>query len=101
MISGMIRYACMMIFALALLNAPYYTAADIARSKAYNARWYGGGMQGFSGDFFPTLQSVQESVFKTSFTGKYIKEYLDVMLDQHGFSGDDNQNRLRRSKSSR
>jgi hypothetical protein len=66
--------------ALALLNAPYYTAADIAQAKAYSKRWYGGGQEGYNGDFFPTLQSVQESVFQKSFTGKFIKDYADVML---------------------
>jgi len=80
MASGLIRYTCILFVALALLNAPYYTAGDIASSKAYDARWYGGGQQGFSGDFFPTLQSVQEDVFQKSFTGKYIKEYAGVML---------------------
>ena len=80
MASGMIRYACMLFVALALLNAPFYTAADIAKDKAYNARWYGGGMEGYSGDFFPTLQTVQEAVFQKSFTGKYIKEYAGIMM---------------------
>jgi uncharacterized membrane protein required for colicin V production len=80
MASGFIRYACILFVALALLNAPYYTAADIAGSKAFDARWFGGGLAGYSGDFFPTLQSVQEAVFQKSFTGKYIKEYAGVML---------------------
>jgi len=64
--SGVIRYSCILFVALALLNAPYYTAADIIKNRAFAARWYGGGMEGFSGDFFPTLQSVQESVFQKS-----------------------------------
>ncbi len=80
MAAGMIRYVCMLFVALALLNAPIYTAADIANSKAYNARWYGGGQAGYSGDFFPTIQTIQEDVFRTSFTGKYIKQYAGVML---------------------
>jgi len=80
MISGMIRYACILIFALALLNAPYYTAADIAQAKAFNARWFGGGEAGFSGDYFPTLQTVQAGVFKSSFTGPYIKDSLGMLL---------------------
>jgi hypothetical protein len=91
MISGLIRYACMLLVALALLNAPYYSAADIIRSKAYNARWFGGGQQGYNGDFFPTLQSVQEEVFKTSFLGPFIKKYLDVFLINTVSGGDDNQ----------
>jgi len=78
MISGAVRYACILIFALALLNAPYYTQAEIAAHKAFVNRWYGGGI--YSGDYFPTWQSVQESVFKDSFTGPYIKNYLSVLL---------------------
>jgi hypothetical protein len=78
MISGMIRYACMLFVALALLNAPYYTAGDVIKSKAYAARWFGGGL--YSGNFFPTLQSVQEDVFKNSLLGPFIKNYLGVLL---------------------
>jgi hypothetical protein len=80
MISGMIRYACILLFALALLNAPYYTAADIANYKAYAARWYGGGEKGFSGDYFPTLQQVQAGVFKSSLAGRCIKDNLGMLL---------------------
>ena len=78
--SGIIRFVCLLFFALALLNAPYYTTADIAAKKAYNARTFGGGMKGYSGDFFPSVQSVQESIFRGSFTGPYIHEYLGVLL---------------------
>lgn len=78
--SGMIRYACIVIFALALINARHYTAAEIAANKAYNERWYGGGL--YSGDYIPDLHSVQEGVFKKSFTGPYIKDYLGVVLIQ-------------------
>jgi uncharacterized membrane protein required for colicin V production len=80
MISGLIRYTCLVIFALALLNAPYYTAADIKAQRDYNNRWYGGGMKDFSGNYFPTLQSVQQSVFKESLTGPFIKDYLGTLL---------------------
>jgi hypothetical protein len=79
-VSGVIRFLCMLFFALALLNAPIYSAAEIAAHKAYEARWYGGGQQGYNGNFFPTVQSVQEAVFEKSFTGPYIREYLGVML---------------------
>jgi hypothetical protein len=91
MMSGMIRYACILLVALALLNAPYYSAADVIRSKAYNARWFGGGLQGYSGDFFPTLQSVQEDVFKNSFLGPFIKNYLGVFLINSVSGGSDQQ----------
>ena len=80
MLSGVIRFACILLFALAFLNAPYYTAEDISKSKAYAARWFGGGEQGFSGDYFPTLQSVQEDVFKKSMVGQYIANSLGMLL---------------------
>src|SRR5450756_522607 len=40
-IAGIIRYACITIFFLSLLNAPYYSLADIKAQQAYNNRWYG------------------------------------------------------------
>ncbi|HEY4952402.1 MAG TPA: CvpA family protein [Verrucomicrobiae bacterium] len=80
MISGLIRYICLLIFALALLNAPYYTAAELKAQRDYNNRWYGGGLKDFSGNYFPTLQSVQQSVFKESLTGPFIKDYLGTIL---------------------
>jgi hypothetical protein len=89
MISGMIRYACLMLVALALLNAPYYTAGDVIKSKAYAARWFGGGL--YSGNFFPTLQSVQEEVFKNSLIGPLIKNYLGVLLINSVSAGADEQ----------
>jgi uncharacterized membrane protein required for colicin V production len=84
MISGFIRYACILIFFLALLNAPYYSAWEIQAKKDYNARWFGGGLQGYSGNYFPDLQTVQESVFKKSMMGPYLKEYLGILLIEVG-----------------
>lgn len=78
MMSGVVRYACMLVFALALLNAPFYTTAEIQAHKAYVQRWYGGGL--YSGDYLPDLQMVQESVFKKSFLGPYVKDYLGLLL---------------------
>ena len=78
MFSGMVRSACMLFFALALLNAPVYTQAEIAAHQAYVKRWYGGGI--YNGNYIPDLQVVQESVFKKSFVGPYIKDYLGLIL---------------------
>ncbi len=87
MLSGMVRYACMLLFVLALLNAPVYSAAEIAKAKAYNARWFGGGEQGYTGNFFPTLQQIQEQTFKESFLGPRIKDNLGMLLINTGQSG--------------
>jgi hypothetical protein len=78
MVSGMIRFACMLLAALALLNAPFYTMEDIRSHNAYVQRWFGGGL--YSGNYFPDVNTVQEQVFKRSFTGPYIKNYLGTLL---------------------
>ena len=80
MASGGLRYFCMVVFALALLNAPNYTQADIQAANAFNNRWFGGGLSGYSGDFFPTMSETQASVFKDSLTGPFLKDYLPVLL---------------------
>jgi hypothetical protein len=82
MFSGMIRFACILFFALALLNAPVYTPAEIQAHQAYVKRWYGGDI--YSGNYIPDLQVVQESVFKKSFVGPYIKDYLGPLLINTG-----------------
>jgi uncharacterized membrane protein required for colicin V production len=78
MMSGMVRFICMLLPVLALLNAPSYSAADIKANEAYAKRWYGGGM--YSGNYFPDIHTIQEQVFKKSFTGPYLKEYLAPIL---------------------
>lgn len=71
--SGMIRFACILLFALALLNARAYTAAQIRASDNYQARWYGA-------HYFPNLHNVQNQVFKKSLSGPFIQDYLSVLL---------------------
>jgi uncharacterized membrane protein required for colicin V production len=78
MSSGIIRLACVLLAALALLNAPYYSQADIQAHNAYVKRWLGGGL--YTGNYFPDLQTIQESVFKKSFTGPFIRDYLGALL---------------------
>jgi uncharacterized membrane protein required for colicin V production len=82
MLSGMVRYACILLFFVALSNAPHYTAADVAAKAAYNKRWYGGGL--YDGNYVPDFNNVQDAVFKKSFSGPYIKDYAAIMLVQIG-----------------
>jgi len=82
--AGIIRYACILMFVLALLNAPFYSAAEIAVDQAYKARWYGGGEKGFSGDFIPSMADVQSAVFKKSFTGPFIENDMSFLLVHNG-----------------
>jgi uncharacterized membrane protein required for colicin V production len=80
MLSGLVRCACILIILLALLNAPVYSESEIQSHAAYVKQTYGGGM--YNGDFFPTVQEVQEQVFAKSFTGPLVKKYLAPLLIQ-------------------
>jgi uncharacterized membrane protein required for colicin V production len=85
MLAGVVRYACILLVGLALLNAPFYSAAEIAASKLYKLNTYaaGGGAKGLendTGDFIPDLSEIQESVFKGSFFGPFIKENMGYVL---------------------
>jgi len=79
-VAGVLRFLCMVLFALALLNAPVYTQADVIQARNFNNRWFGGGVQGYNGDFFPTPNEVQSSVFKDSLAGPFLKDNLAVLL---------------------
>jgi hypothetical protein len=78
MLSGLLRASCILIVVLALLNAPVYTQADIDEHAAYVKKNLGGDM--YSGDYFPTLQQVQEQVFQKSIAGPFIKSDLGFFL---------------------
>ena len=80
MLSGLLRYAAVLIFICALLNARYYTTAEIKAQQLYNQQTYGGGLKGYSGDFIPSLPEIQTSVFRKSLTGGFIKNQLDILL---------------------
>src|ERR1017187_6822329 len=85
MLSGMVRYACVLLFVLALLNAPVYTPAEIAQQKAFDEKNFGGGL--FAGNYFPHLFQVQAAVFKDSFVGPRIKDHLGMLLINTGQPG--------------
>ncbi len=78
--AGMVRFLAIVLVALALLNAPYYSSAEVAAAKAYNNRWYGGGLKDYQGDFIPRMDEVQDAVFKQSLSGPLIRDYLSVLL---------------------
>ena len=81
MMSGVVRYACMLMFVLALLNAPYYSAADIKATEAYNEPLVRRRHEGYSGNYFPDVANrAGISVFKESFIGPYIKDNLGMLL---------------------
>lgn len=71
--AGMLRFACITLTLLALLNARYYTTAEVKAMAKYQDDNYGS-------NFFPTLSSVQDDVFTRSFVGKQVKEHLSFLL---------------------
>ncbi len=91
MLSGMVRYAGVLIAALALLNAPVYTQKQIQDQRDRDQRDFGGGPgSGFAGNYFPHVSTVQQAVFKESFLGPLIKENLAILLiktDRPGVGG--------------
>jgi hypothetical protein len=87
MTSGVIRYACIMLSVLALLHAPVYTAADLNAERAYKNKIFGGGVEGFSGNYIPSVSEVQALVYKDSLIGPTIKSSLRMLLINTGGGG--------------
>jgi len=71
--SGLIRYICIVIALLALLNARQFTTTEIKAREKYVNDLYGK-------DYFPGLQVFQSFVFEKSLTGPWIRENLSFFL---------------------
>lgn len=88
MIAGFIHFAAILLVLLALLKAPFYSAAEVAAHKKFMMDNFGlkGGQQGnfkskdISGDYLPTLQTIQSGVFTESLIGPFIKDNLSALL---------------------
>ncbi len=73
MMAGMVKAMCITFALLALLNARYFSPAEVKASMKYQNEVYGS-------DFFPSLYTVQSQVFVKSFTGPWIKKQLSWLL---------------------
>ncbi|HEX5220633.1 MAG TPA: CvpA family protein [Verrucomicrobiae bacterium] len=71
--AGMLRFACILVVLLALLNARLYSAAEVKAMQKFQDDNYGS-------QFFPTLSSVQSGVFEESFLGPQIRKYGEFLL---------------------
>ena len=71
--AGMLRFLCIVLALLALLNARYYSTAEVNASTKFQNDNYGS-------NFFPTLSSIQDGVFRESFLGKQAKEHISFLF---------------------
>jgi uncharacterized membrane protein required for colicin V production len=71
--SGLVRVSCMLLAALALLNARYFSPTEVRAMEKSDIDIYGS-------TFFPGLHTVQAAVFNQSLTGPWIKENLGFLL---------------------
>jgi uncharacterized membrane protein required for colicin V production len=71
--AGMIRFACMLLAVLALINARLYSYKEIKDEDAYLKDMYGS-------EYFPRLSTIQQDIFERSLIGPQIKKYLSFLL---------------------
>ncbi|MDB6041216.1 MAG: Colicin production protein [Verrucomicrobiales bacterium] len=73
MLAGALRFLCVLIVALALLNSKYISKAEREALKRMQS-------DNFGSISFPTLSSLQETVFGESISGKFIRVHLKDQL---------------------
>jgi uncharacterized membrane protein required for colicin V production len=71
--SGMVRFGCMLLVALALLNARGFTPAELTAMEKFQQDNYGSNL-------FPGLHTLQAAVFENSLAGSFIKQDLGFLL---------------------
>ncbi len=78
--SGLVRYGCILLIGLALLNARAFTPAEVRANERYQMEAYGSSV-------FPTLYNLQQMIFEQSLTGSCIKNNLGFLLINSGPDG--------------
>jgi uncharacterized membrane protein required for colicin V production len=73
MMAGLVRYSCIIVFFLALLNSRLYTPKEINDELKFQNDVYGS-------NFFPTGYSFQAQVFENSFSGPFLRKGLSFLL---------------------
>jgi hypothetical protein len=71
--SGMLRFGCILLTGLALLNAREFSPVELKNMEQYQEENYGS-------NIFPGLHSLQKAVFERSLTGGFIKDDLSFLL---------------------
>lgn len=75
MISGTLRYGCILLVTFAFLNARAYSPEEIKASERYQ-------LDNFGSSFFMTLPDLQREVFAQSMAGRCVRDYLGFVLIQ-------------------
>jgi len=70
---GLVRFACIVLVFLAVLNARYFSPQEVRAMEAFQDDVYGK-------NYFPTWHTAQNVVFETSFSGSWIKDNLGFLL---------------------
>jgi hypothetical protein len=73
MLAGTVRCLCILIFALSFLHAKFISDAERAATAKMQ-------QDNFGSISFPTIGSLQQSVFYESYSGKFIKKNLKEQL---------------------
>src|SRR6266545_5626375 len=73
MIAGLVRFACITLFVLALLNAKQVSKAELDAQLRSQQDWAGS-------IYFPPFGSIQRAVFEDSLSGRAVKQYLSAQL---------------------
>ena len=91
MVSGLVQFGCMLLMALALLNARAFSPAELKALEQYQEAAYG------SSDF-PNLHSFQAAVFERSLFGPWIQQDLGFLLIDPTEVGQSEPNRLEQKR---
>jgi uncharacterized membrane protein required for colicin V production len=71
--SGAVRFGCVLLTMLAVLNARYFSPMEVRAMENFQNDVYGS-------NFFPTWHTAQEVVFERSVSGSWIKDHLAFFL---------------------
>ncbi|HVV72565.1 MAG TPA: CvpA family protein [Verrucomicrobiae bacterium] len=73
MISGLVRFACILLVCMAVLNARYFSPQEVRAMQAFQNDVYGK-------EYFPTWHTAQSGGFENSASGSWIKDHLGFLL---------------------
>jgi len=71
--AGALRFLCVLMCGLALINARLFTESEIKATEVYRQDVYGS-------NFFPGLYELQQDVFRYSFLGSLIHQHASFLL---------------------